>query len=116
MRLAGEFDEDQSAGWQRGWADAQEYPQLVWSKPNKLRIETVRRQESAESIFVPVAEAAVDLLTTGDFDLVKRCEDQTCTRWFLDQTKSYRRRWCSMELCGNRHKVAAYRARRRSSS
>jgi predicted RNA-binding Zn ribbon-like protein len=89
------------------------YPQLVWSKPNKLRIETVRRQESAESIFVPVAEAAVDLLATGDFNLVKRCEDHTCVRWFLDQTKSHRRRWCSMELCGNRHKVAAYRARRR---
>ena len=92
------------------------YPQLVWNKPNKLRVETVRRQESAESIFVPVAEAAVDLLTTGDFDLVKRCEDQICERWFFDQTKSHRRRWCSMELCGNRHKVAAYRARRRDQS
>jgi predicted RNA-binding Zn ribbon-like protein len=92
------------------------YPQLVWSKPNTLRIETVRRQESAELIFVPVAEAAIDLLTTGDFDLVKRCENQTCVRWFFDQTKSHRRRWCSMELCGNRHKVAAYRARRRNQS
>jgi predicted RNA-binding Zn ribbon-like protein len=89
------------------------YPQLVWSKSNKLRIETVRRQESAESILAPIAEAAADLLTTGDFDLVKRCEDQTCVLWFSDQTKSHRRRWCSMELCGNRHKVAAYRVRRR---
>jgi predicted RNA-binding Zn ribbon-like protein len=89
------------------------YSQLVWNKPSKLRVETVRRQESAESIFVSVAEATIDLLTTHDFDLVKRCEDQTCVRWFLDQTKSHRRRWCSMELCGNRHKVAAYRARRR---
>ena len=77
---------------------------------------TYRRQESAESIFVPVAEAAIDLLTTGDFDLVKRCENQTCVRWFFDQTKSHRRRWCSMELCGNRHKVAAYRTRRRDQS
>jgi len=92
------------------------YPQLAWSKPNKLRIESVRRQESAESIFVPIAEATVDLVTTGDFDLVKRCEDQSCVRWFFDQTKSHRRRWCSMELCGNRHKVAAYRARRRNQS
>lgn len=92
------------------------YPQLVWSKPNKLRIEIVRRVGSVESIFAPAAESAVDLLTTGDFDLVKRCEDQTCVRWFFDQTKSHRRRWCSMELCGNRHKVAAYRARRRDQS
>jgi predicted RNA-binding Zn ribbon-like protein len=91
------------------------YPQLVWSKSNKLWIETVRQQEpkSAELILVPVAEAAADLLTIGDFDLVKRCENQTCVLWFFDQTKSHRRRWCSMERCGNRHKVAAYRARRR---
>jgi len=89
------------------------YPQLVWSKSNKLWIETVRQQESAESILAPVAEAAAGLLTMGDFDLVKRCEDQTCVLWFFDQTKSHRRRWCSMERCGNRYKVAAYRARRR---
>jgi predicted RNA-binding Zn ribbon-like protein len=91
-------------------------PQLVWRKPIKLRIETVRRQEAAESIFVSVAEAAADLLTTGNFGLVKRCADQTCERWFFDQTKSHRRRWCRMELCGNRHKVAAYRARCRDQS
>ncbi|MBB6143197.1 putative RNA-binding Zn ribbon-like protein [Silvibacterium bohemicum] len=89
------------------------YSQLVWSKSNKLRIETVRRQKSAESILAPIAEAAADLLTTGNFDLVKHCENQTCLLWFLDQTKSHRRRWCSMERCGNRYKVAAYRARRR---
>ena len=88
------------------------YSQLVWSKSNQPRMETVRRQESPESILAPLAEAAAELLTTGNFDLVKHCEDPNCVRWFLDQTKSHRRRWCSMELCGNRHKVAAYRARR----
>jgi predicted RNA-binding Zn ribbon-like protein len=88
------------------------YAQLVWSKSNKLRIDTVRQHETAESILAPVAEAAANLLTTADFNLVKRCEEETCELWFYDQTKSHRRRWCSMERCGNRHKVAAYRARR----
>jgi predicted RNA-binding Zn ribbon-like protein len=73
----------------------------------------VRRQETPESILATVAEAAADLLATADFELVKRCEDETCVLWFSDQTKSHRRRWCSMEICGNRNKVAAYRARRR---
>ncbi len=59
-------------------------------------------------------EAAADLLATGDFTLVKRCEDETCVLWFYDQTKSHHRRWCSTVLCGNRHKVAAYRKRRRA--
>jgi predicted RNA-binding Zn ribbon-like protein len=94
-------------------AASQSYPQLVWNKSSTLAIDTVRRQDTAESILAPVAEAAADLLTTADFKLVKRCEDETCARWFFDQTKSHRRRWCSMETCGNRHKVAAYRDRRR---
>jgi predicted RNA-binding Zn ribbon-like protein len=94
-------------------AASRSYPQVVWGKSNKLKIEIMRRQETVESVLTPVAEAAADLLTTADFDLVKHCEDQTCVLWFSDQTKSHRRRWCSMERCGNRHKVAAYRARRR---
>jgi predicted RNA-binding Zn ribbon-like protein len=94
-------------------AASQSYPQLVWEKSSTPTIDTVRRQDTAESILAPVAEAAADLLTTADFKLVKRCEDETCVLWFCDQTKSHHRRWCSMEICGNRHKVAAYRERRR---
>jgi predicted RNA-binding Zn ribbon-like protein len=89
------------------------YPRLAWSRLNKLAITTVRRPESAESILAPVAEAAANLLTNADFNLIRRCEEETCVLWFYDQTRSHRRRWCSMELCGNRHKVAAYRTRRR---
>jgi predicted RNA-binding Zn ribbon-like protein len=94
-------------------AASQSYPQLVWNKPGSLKIDRVRPQQTPESILGPVAEAAADLLANGNFNLVKRCEDETCVLWFSDQTKSHHRRWCSMELCGNRHKVAAYRKRRR---
>jgi len=31
--------------------------------------------------------------------------------WFYDRTKSHRRRWCSMALCGNRAKARAHRER-----
>lgn len=90
----------------------QSYPQLVWDTSNRLKIKTISKHETVESVLSPVAEAAADLLTTADFELVKRCEEKSCVLWFFDQTKSHNRRWCSMELCGNRHKVAAYRARR----
>ena len=89
------------------------YPQLAWGKSSEVRLNKVREQDTAEAILAPVAEAAADLLATGDFERVKRCEDESCVLWFADQTKSHRRRWCSMTTCGNRHKVAAYRARRR---
>jgi predicted RNA-binding Zn ribbon-like protein len=94
-------------------AASQSHPRLLWNKPNSLKIDRVRRQDTSESILAPVAESATDLLANADFELVKRCEDETCVLWFSDQTKSHHRRWCSMEICGNRHKVAAYRERRR---
>jgi predicted RNA-binding Zn ribbon-like protein len=93
-------------------AEAQSHPRLVWSKPRSPMIDRVRRQDTPAGILAPVAEAAADLLATGDFNLVKRCEDETCVLWFSDQTRSHHRRWCSTALCGNRHKVAAYRKRR----
>jgi predicted RNA-binding Zn ribbon-like protein len=93
---------------------AQSHPRLVWKKPQLLTIErVVRQQEPPESILAPVAEAAATLLATADFKLVKRCEGEMCVLWFSDQTKSHHRRWCSTKICGNRHKVAAYRKRHR---
>ena len=93
---------------------AQSHPRLLWNKPRSPTIDRVRRQDTPAGILGPVAEAAADLLATADFNLVKRCEDETCVLWFSDQTKSHHRRWCSPALCGNRHKVAAYRKRRRA--
>jgi predicted RNA-binding Zn ribbon-like protein len=95
-------------------AASQSYPQLRWNKPKALKIDTVRLQDTSESILAPVAEAAADLLASADFKLVKRCEGESCVLWFSDQTKSHHRRWCSAQLCGNRHKVAAYRKRLRA--
>ncbi|WP_213805874.1 ABATE domain-containing protein [Granulicella sp. dw_53] len=91
--------------------EAQSHPQLVWDRSRSLKVARVRQQTTPEQILAPLAEIAADLLVTGDMDLVKRCEDETCVLWFYDQTKSHHRRWCSMATCGNRHKVAAYRRR-----
>jgi predicted RNA-binding Zn ribbon-like protein len=93
---------------------AESHRRLVWNKPRSLEIEKISRRDTAEAILGPVAEAAADLLATADFHLVKKCEDERCVLWFSDHTKSHRRRWCSMVLCGNRHKVAAYRRRLRN--
>lgn len=64
-------------------------------------------------LLVPVAEAASDLLCDADFSLIRRCENHRCILFFYDQTKNHSRRWCSMQWCGNRMKVAAFYERRR---
>jgi len=70
------------------------------------------RDHSAASLLEPVAAALADLLAGDALRHVRRCEAHDCTLVFLDVTKSHRRRWCSMALCGNRMKVAAFRSRR----
>ena len=60
-----------------------------------------------------LAGVAADFLTRADLSRVKKCGNPACVLLFLDTTKSRTRRWCSMEGCGNRHKVAAHYARRK---
>jgi predicted RNA-binding Zn ribbon-like protein len=89
------------------------YSELVRTQPEKLTLQLHNRLERVESLLVPVAQAIAMLLAEGDFSLVRQCESSDCVLWFYDHTKAHRRRWCSMALCGNRMKAAAFRARQR---
>ncbi len=64
-------------------------------------------------LLVPVAETAGDFLCHADLSLVRKCENPSCLRYFYDLSKNHARRWCSMSVCGNRMKVAAYHRRAR---
>lgn len=72
-----------------------------------------RRWTSPRRLLQPIAEAMGDLVCHADFRLVRACEGAGCTLMFYDRTKGHARRWCSMSICGNRAKAAAYRARLR---
>ncbi|RWA61662.1 ABATE domain-containing protein [Mesorhizobium sp.] len=76
-------------------------------------LQPVRRWRTPESLLLPVAEALAELVCTEDFSHVKACEGPACTLLFIDHTRGYRRRWCSMALCGNRAKQAAHRHRKK---
>jgi len=67
-----------------------------------------------DGLLTPLAEAASELLCSGNLSLVKKCRNAACILCFFDTTKSHTRNWCSMQLCGNRIKVAAYYERKRS--
>ena len=88
------------------------HPQLTWSAPGELRLERQRKLQTPEQFLAPIAEAAGALLVDGDFNLIRTCEHPECVLWFYDRTKAHKRRWCSMALCGNRHKVAQFRKRK----
>src|SRR5258708_7810047 len=67
-----------------------------------------------EDLFAPLAHSAATLFATVDRKRVRKCAQ--CVLHFHDTSKKGTRRWCSMQLCGNRFKVAAYSTRRRQRS
>lgn len=66
-----------------------------------------------ERVLWPVAESAASLLTSRLVHRVRRCADDECGWLFVDESRNGSRRWCSMEGCGTRAKVARYRQRQR---
>jgi predicted RNA-binding Zn ribbon-like protein len=65
----------------------------------------------------PARAAALDaerLLVAADRPPLKECAGEDCGWLFLDTSRTRRRRWCSMESCGNRAKARRFyeRARR----
>ncbi|NHZ93753.1 hypothetical protein F2P45_32850 [Massilia sp. CCM 8733] len=86
-------------------------PHLDSDSEGKLVLTRTARGDALASLLGPVAESVAQLLVDGDFNLVKQCEHPDCILWFYDRTKAHKRRWCSMALCGNRHKAAQFRKR-----
>ena len=64
-----------------------------------------------EDLFAPLAHSAAMLFSNVDRTRVRKCGQ--CVVHFYDTSKKGTRRWCSMQLCGNRLKVAAYASRQR---
>jgi len=62
-----------------------------------------------------VAADFAHTLISGRPDRLHRCEHPGCVMLFIDTSKNGKRRWCSMETCGNREKAASHRARAKRS-
>jgi predicted RNA-binding Zn ribbon-like protein len=55
-----------------------------------------------------------EAMTDGRWRRFKVCGNDACRWAFFDASRAGAGRWCSMAVCGNRHKAAAWRARQRS--
>jgi len=58
-----------------------------------------------------VAAAIAEAATTGTWGRLKCCPGRRCGWAFYDRSASSRSRWCSMQICGARAKMRAYRDR-----
>jgi predicted RNA-binding Zn ribbon-like protein len=82
-------------------------------------LQFVAREGGLEWLLAAIARSAAELLVEGPAVPIRRCANASCRLFFYDDSRTHRRRWCSMAVCGNRHKVASFvrrhsGARRRS--
>ena len=59
-----------------------------------------------------IVETVAASVAGGGWARLKLCASPDCRWAFYDTSRSGAGRWCSMEVCGNRHKTRAFRQRR----
>ncbi|HEX3942079.1 MAG TPA: ABATE domain-containing protein [Acidobacteriaceae bacterium] len=87
---------------------------MLRKREGRVQREIVFAPRRPADFWAPIVEATADLLSETDRSRLRKCE--SCVVHFFDTSKKGSRRWCSMNLCGNRVKVAAYQRRQRARS
>ena len=69
------------------------------------------REERLEWLLAAIARSGAELIAEKPSGNLRQCANVSCQILFYDDSRTQRRRWCSMALCGNRSKVAAFARR-----
>jgi predicted RNA-binding Zn ribbon-like protein len=63
---------------------------------------------SVSALLASLAHEGARLLASPQAEQLRHCGNPDCVLIFVDTSRSHRRRWCSMDTCGNRAKVAKH--------
>jgi predicted RNA-binding Zn ribbon-like protein len=72
------------------------------------KIEFVAREGGLDWLLAAVARSAAEIIAEGPRARLRHCANPNCGLFFYDNSRTRRRRWCSMAVCGNRSKVAVF--------
>lgn len=81
-------------------------------RDGKILREELFEPRKPSDFWTPIADGAAGLLSETETSRLRQCE--SCVVHFFDTSKKGSRRWCSMNICGNKLKVAAYQRRKRA--
>ncbi|GAA3413562.1 CGNR zinc finger domain-containing protein [Streptosporangium vulgare] len=70
-----------------------------------LRPEKTDVRGALATVLAAVSDSVVD----GSWSRLKACHEHRCEWVFYDRSRNRASRWCSMEICGTRSKMRAYR-------
>jgi predicted RNA-binding Zn ribbon-like protein len=75
------------------------------------KLEFMAREGGVDWLFAAVARSAAEIIVEGSHSRLRMCANPSCSLFFFDASRTHRRRWCSMAICGNRHKVSSFAKR-----
>jgi predicted RNA-binding Zn ribbon-like protein len=78
---------------------------------NTWKMEFKAREGGLDWLLAAIARSAAEIIVEGAQARLRICANPACGLFFSDKSRTRRRRWCSMAICGNRHKVASFARR-----
>jgi predicted RNA-binding Zn ribbon-like protein len=84
--------------------------QMYWNleiKEGKL-VRVIKALNQDQTGAIQILEDFFQTVENIDFSRVRQCAHHECVLYFIDFSKGGRRRWCSMETCGNKHKASTH--------
>ncbi|MEA2574942.1 MAG: hypothetical protein QOH93_2240 [Chloroflexia bacterium] len=91
-------------------AEAQDQMHLVPGKPgDSFEWRWKSDKPQFDVVLWTAARSVADLLTSEELKKVKSCPGEGCAYLFMDLSRNGKRRWCEMDVCGNRNKVTRFR-------
>ena len=87
--------------------------EAIVATPAGLRVTATRGGSAVQGALAAVALDAAAMLGAGELGRIRICASPTCSARFFDRSPAGRRRWCSMQACGNVEKARRHRQRAR---
>lgn len=84
----------------------------IGAEPDKLKL-VPEGATTTDHVLYLIIHSIILTLDTVPIHRIRNCEHHECRLYFVDTSRSGKRRWCSMELCGNRQKAADFYARKK---
>ncbi|RXT04958.1 CGNR zinc finger domain-containing protein [Ammoniphilus sp. CFH 90114] len=66
-----------------------------------------------DQIIFEILASFAETFEKAGMDRIRSCSHEECILFFVDVSKGGKRRWCSMESCGNRAKVSNFYSRKK---
>lgn len=86
------------------------HDELEW-QADRWRLGFLAKEDGLEWLLAAIARSGAELIAEGAASRLRKCGNPNCQLLFYDDSRTHRRRWCSMAHCGNRSKVAAFAKR-----